>query len=172
MKSNRNAMRAMDVFFTLCREFDKVGWKYQRDEKKMTVTGKVSEHNRTLKLFLKVDAEKQLISVVIPLSFKVDKCRRDAIAIAVNAINNEIGSMKRGGYFKYDIPAGCMYFCMTSTFVGTVIKEGLFMYLLCYSSETVYKYVDSLQMLAGNAISVEEFLDETMENRRKSECGR
>ena len=105
-------------------------------------------------LILMADADRQLIRVMSPLSFKLDEDKRVEGAIAVCAASYGMAD----GSFDYDLSDGSIVFRMTASFRESTIGEELIQYLISCTCAMVDKYNDKFLALSKGVMSLEDFI--------------
>ena len=115
----------------------------------------------TLHIILRAD--KQICSVFSLMPFKICEEMRNDAAIAVTAANHGLID----GSFDMDMDTGEIRFRLTSCYIGTVLTEELFVYLMFVSARTVDHYNDRFEALNNGTMSLEQFLDLDAEDERR-----
>ncbi len=115
----------------------------------------------TLHIILRAD--KQICSVFSLMPFKICEEMRNDAAIAVTAANHGLID----GSFDMDMDTGEIRFRLTSCYIGTVLTEELFAYLMFVSARTVDHYNDRFEALNNGTMSLEQFLDLDAEDERR-----
>lgn len=147
-------MLAQKVYKTICAALDAREWTYQKDEAKLLVHFGVSGEDLPMTLILMADADRQLIRVMSPLSFKLDEDKRVEGAIAVCAASYGMAD----GSFDYDLSDGSIVFRMTASFRESTIGEELIQYLISCTCAMVDKYNDKFLALSKGVMSLEDFI--------------
>lgn len=106
----------------------------------------------TLHIILRTD--RQIVSVLSVMPFRIDETRRNEAAIAVTAANHGLID----GSFDLNIQTGEIRFRLTSCFIGTVLSEALYAYLMFVSAETIDRYNDRFRDLNEGKLNLEDFL--------------
>lgn len=106
----------------------------------------------TLHLILRADRQMASVYSVLPSQFPPE--RRNDAALAVTAANHGLID----GSFDLNLDNGEIRFRLTSCFIGTVLTEELFSYLMFVSAETVDRYNDRLAALNDGTLDLEGFL--------------
>lgn len=106
----------------------------------------------TLHIILRTD--KQIASVFSVMPFRIEEARRSDAAIAVAAANHGLID----GSFDLNPDTGEIRFRLTSCFLGSVLSEPLFSYLMFVSAETVDRYNDRFLALNSGDMTLEQFL--------------
>ncbi len=106
----------------------------------------------TLHIILRTD--RQIVSVLSVMPFRIDEARRNEAAIAVTAANHGLID----GSFDLNMQTGEIRFRLTSCFIGTVLSEALYAYLMFVSAETIDRYNDRFRDLNEGKLNLEGFL--------------
>ena len=106
----------------------------------------------TLHIILRTD--RQIVSVLSVMPFRIDEARRNDAAIAVTAANHGLID----GSFDLNMQTGEIRFRLTSCFIGTVLSEALYAYLMFVSAETIDRYNDRFRDLNEGKLNLEGFL--------------
>ena len=122
----------------------------QRIYIKISFTG--NDLPMTLHIILRTD--RQIVSVLSVMPFRIDEERRHDAAIAVTAANHGLID----GSFDLNMQTGEIRFRLTSCFIGTVLSEALYAYLMFVSAETIDRYNDRFRDLNEGKLDLEGFL--------------
>lgn len=106
----------------------------------------------TLHIILRTD--RQIASVFSVMPFQISEERRNDAALAVTAANHGLID----GSFDLNMQTGEIRFRLTSCYIGTVLTEDLFSYLMFVSAETVDRYNDRFEALNNGTLDLEGFL--------------
>lgn len=106
----------------------------------------------TLHIILRTD--RQIASVFSVMPFQISEERRNDAALAVTAANHGLID----GSFDLNMQTGEIRFRLTSCYIGTVLTEDLFSYLMYVSAETVDRYNDRFEALNNGTLDLEGFL--------------
>lgn len=155
MADEKNNAFAKTVFTTLCDVMERRGWKYENDEKDLTVHFIVSGDDIPMQFILVIDAERQLIRLMSPLPFKMSEDKRIDGAIATCAASFGLAD----GSFDYDLTEGRIIFRMTASFRESLIGEELFHYMIECSCVTVDEYNDKFLAIDKGLLSVSDFIE-------------
>ena len=105
----------------------------------------------TLHIILRTD--RQIVSVLSVMPFRISEERRNDAAIAVTAANHGLID----GSFDLNLQTGEIRFRLTSCFIGTVLSEELFAYLMFVSAETIDRYNDRFRDLNEGTLDLDGF---------------
>lgn len=106
----------------------------------------------TLHIILRAD--RQIVSVLSAMPFVIREEKRSDAAFAVIAANRGLID----GSFDLNMQSGELCFRLTSAFMGTVLSEELFSYLMFVSAETVDRFNDRFAALNDGTLSLTDFL--------------
>ncbi|MBR4201533.1 MAG: YbjN domain-containing protein [Oscillospiraceae bacterium] len=106
----------------------------------------------TLHIILRTD--RQIASVFSVMPFKISQERMTDAAIAVAAANHGLID----GSFDLNPQTGEIRFRLTSCYIGTVLTEALFSYLMFVSAETIDRYNDRFEAINNGSMDLEAFL--------------
>ena len=132
----------------------------QRIYIKISFTG--NDLPMTLHIILRYD--KQIISVISPMPFRMKKEMIPDAALAVAAANHGLID----GSFDLNLYTGEIRFRLTSCYRGSLLSEELFSYLMFISAETVDQYNDRFQGLNDGTLDIQEFLDADAEDEGRA----
>lgn len=114
----------------------------------------------TLHIILRTD--RQIASIYSILPFQISEANRTDAAIAVTAANHGLID----GSFDLNLDTGEIRFRLTSCYIGTVLTEALFSYLMFVSAETVDRYNDRFEKLNNGGLDLDGFLRLDAEDAR------
>ena len=147
--------RAYQMYCNLCAALNHEDWKYTKDNSDLSVRCTATGDDLPIDLYVKVDAQRQLVQLYSALPFTVKEDKRLDFAIAVTAINNGLVN----GCFDFNIQNGNLMFRMVNSFKGSSLSEDVFAYMIYCSCATVDEYNDKLLMLAKDMLSITDFLE-------------
>lgn len=149
----RKLSEAKIVYKTLCSTLDNKKWKYTKEEDKLIVrTGAVGD-DLSMKLYVKVDAERGVMYLKSPMPFTVSADRINDITVATTIANWAI----LNGCFELDRQDGYCGFKMVVPFMDSIISERVCKYLIDLSCNMVDKYNDKLLSVANGTMTIDEF---------------
>jgi hypothetical protein len=114
----------------------------------------------TLHIILRTD--RQIASIYSVMPFEIKEERRNDAALAVTAANHGLID----GSFDLNMNTGEIRFRLTSCYIGTVLTEQLFSYLMFVSAETVDRYNDRFEKLNNGELDLDGFLRMDAEDAR------
>lgn len=145
---------ARNAFATLCDMLDSHEWHYDRDDENLVIKCGANGEDIPIDIKIKVNAEKQLVSLYSHLPFSVPEEDRVMAAIAISAANYAMVD----GSFDYNIANGNILFRLTSSIRESLISKDMFEYMLFVSCSTVDNYNDKFLMLFKHVMSLEDFI--------------
>ena len=154
MADEKVIRHARTVFGTLCEMLDSHGWRYDRDDEELVIKCGANGEDIPIDIKIKVNAEKQIVSLYSHLPFDVPEAERVTMALAVSAANLNMVD----GSFDYNIGNGNILFRLTSSFRESLIGHDMLEYMLFVSCSTVDNYNDKFLMLIKHVMSLEDFI--------------
>lgn len=158
MVANENEKKLSEakiVFKTLCSALDNRKWRYDADESNLVVRTSAVGDDLTIKLFIKVDANRSVMFLKSPLPFAVDERNKNDLILATTIANWTM----LNGMFEMDLEKGYVGFKAVAPFMESLISERLCNYLVDVSCRMVDIYNDKLDDVAKGKMSVEEFAE-------------
>lgn len=147
--------KAKATYATLCSALDKDEWHYKKDEEELTIKCGARGEDLPIEIIIQVDAGRQLVYLLSPMSFEIKEDNRLDVAVAISYINN----MLVHGCFDYNINTGTIVFRMPNSFMDSTLGEEVFRYMLYCACKTVDEYNDKFLMLSKGMLSLEKFLE-------------
>ena len=133
-----------DLKYTVMEQTD------ARTHIKITFTGE----DIPIPLHIILRTDRQIVSVLSPMPFRISEARMQDAALAVTAANHGLID----GSFDLNMKTGEIRFRLTSCFIGTVLSEELFAYLMFVSAETIDRYNDRFSDLNEGRLDLAGFL--------------
>lgn len=146
--------RAKKVFNTTCETLKANDWKFTTDEEDLIVRCSARGEDLPMDILIRINADRQLISLFSCMPFRIQESKRLDLAIAISIINNRLVD----GSFDFNINDGSVIFRLTSSFIESEISGELIYYMLMVSCFTIDEYNDKLLMLDKGMLSLEEFI--------------
>ncbi len=147
--------RARETYEGLCKMMDDKEIHYERDDAAMTVACRMQGDDLPISLDIRVDADRQMLSIFSHLPFQIQEDKRLDVALAVCAINDTLVD----GSFDYNIGRGSMLFRMTQTFRGCRLSQDAFEYLVFCTCAMMDRFNDRFLMLSKGHLPLEKFLE-------------
>ncbi len=147
--------KAQEVFATIVRMLDGIGWRYDKREEELLIKSGVKGDDLPIEFIIRVKPRNEVVQFISAMPFNMPEDKRIDGAIAVSAANYGIVD----GSFDYDISDGQILFRLTSSYRASTLGEDLFEYMVMVSASTIDKYNDRFFMLAKGMITIEQFLE-------------
>ncbi|MCH5350892.1 MAG: YbjN domain-containing protein [Clostridiales bacterium] len=152
MTDEKSLKQAKAVYGALCEMLNDRGWRYDKDEAGLSISCSAQGDDLPIELHIRVDTQRNLVSLLSPMPFTVAPNRRDALALAVSRANNGMVD----GSFDYDYVNGRIVFRMTSSYLESLIGKNMFEYMLMCACYTIDEYNDKFLVVAKNEMSFAE----------------
>ena len=144
-----------NVYATICKMFDNLGYHYERHDDDLVVSCTVKGEDIPMDILFIVRSERQLVQLLSPMPFTVPEDKRMEMAVAVTVASNNLVD----GSFDFDLSNGRIVFRQTSSYMESILGEELFTYMLMVSANTIDDYNDKFLMLAKGMMTLEQFID-------------
>ncbi len=154
MASAKELKLAKEAYATLCKEFDKNGWRYKKNEENLTVNLGFNGEDIPMDFVIECDAERQIVSLLSFMPYKINEDKIVEAAIATCHANYKM----LDGSFDLRLSDGTIVFRLTSSFRESLIGGELFKYMLSCAVYTVDRYNDQFLMLNKGNLSLEDFI--------------
>ena len=155
MPEEKVLKQAQAVYKALCAMLDERGWRYTKDESELLIRCGAQGEDLPMEIMIRVDVERQIVTLLSPMPFTVPDARRTALAVAVTLANNGMVD----GSFDYDYLTGRILFRMTSSYRQSLIGKKMFAYMLDCSCYTIDEYNDKFLAVAQTEMSINEILN-------------
>ncbi len=150
---------AKNTFDTLCYTLTEAELNYARDDENLTVDFIMHGDDLPINIIMRVDADKQLVSVLSKIDLNIPEEKRVEIGIVVSLINYCLAD----GSFDYNFINGNLLFRATSCFKDSMLGKELFLYLVRLTIDVVEKYNDQFLMLIKGNITWQQFAEKINE---------
>ncbi|MCQ2540107.1 MAG: YbjN domain-containing protein [Acetatifactor sp.] len=154
--ADEKLLKAQTVYATLCGMLDKRGWKYDREDEKLTISCKARGEDLPMDIRMIVDVKRSLVMLLSHMPFVVPEDKRIDLAIAISVVNNRLID----GSFDYDIRDGHIFFRQTASYLDSEIADTALSYMLSCSCGTIDDYNDKFLMIGKGMLSLEKFMEE------------
>lgn len=146
---------AKEIYKALCAHLDDIGLKYTRHDDDLVIVLTMHGDDLPIEMLLRVDADRQVLSLLSPLRPKMpeDKRIEAAVAVSVATYGMVFGS------FDYDISDGEIRFRAVIPFRDGGITKDQVEYLVMVSAGTIDRYNDKFLMLNKGLLTLEQFVD-------------
>ena len=146
---------AAQVYQDFCVTMDEMGWKYRKNAEKLEIETGAKGDDLTIELTIKVDAERQVVTVLSHLPYVIDKEKRIDAVVAVSVINNSLVH----GCVDYVPTDGHVFFRMTNSYLDSKLDKEVYKYLLLCSCTTIDNFNDKLLLLSKGMININQFIE-------------
>lgn len=154
---NEDAKKKMgqNVYETICKMFDDMGYRYERHDDDHVITCTVRGDDLPMDIIFAVRDERQIVQLISPMPFKVPEDKCIDVVLAITLVND----MLVDGSFDFDMSKGRVAFRLTASYIESILGKELFEYMLMVSATTVDEYNDKFLMLAKGMMNFEQFLE-------------
>ena len=154
MTDDKMIKRATDVYDSLCEMLETNNWKFERIPSANIVTFKTVGEDLPMDFIIKVDAEKQLVRLLSPISFEFPEDKRMEGAVVTSFANYNLAD----GSFDYDVKTGKTVFRMTTSFIDSLISSELLHFMVGCACYTLDEYNDKFFMVSKGMLSLDDFI--------------
>lgn len=126
----------------------------ERSESRTHIRIRFTGEDLPISLHIILRTDRQIVSVLSAMPFHISGERMQDAAIAVTAANHGLID----GSFDLNMKTGEIRFRLTSCFIGTVLSEELFAYLVFVSAETIDRYNDRFSDLNEGKLDLAGFI--------------
>ncbi|MBQ7857744.1 MAG: YbjN domain-containing protein [Oscillospiraceae bacterium] len=149
-----NLERAKAIYEMLCQTMDGHNWKYSGDPERLLIESGTKTEDLPIKFWVQVDAERQLVSLVSSLPFRVKAEKRLEAAVAVCAINDRLAD----GCFRYNVTTGDLMFVSTNSFRENSLSKEAFTFMIFIACKIIDEYNEKIFTLVTGGVSLQDFL--------------
>ena len=146
-------MAANALYKTLCTTLDNMKWKYSKEEDKYIVRTSAVGDDLSMKLMMKIDAERQVMYLKSPMPFTIHENVRDLMGKAILIANYSM----LNGSFEFDFSDGYLAFKMVIPYMESIISEAVCKYMIVLSCSMTDKFNDKFQALSEGRMTLAEF---------------
>ena len=146
-------MAANALYKTLCSTLDNMKWKYSKEEDKYIVRTSAVGDDLSMKLMMKIDAERQVMYLKSPMPFTIHENVRDLVGKAILIANYSM----LNGSFEFDFSDGYLAFKMVIPYMESIISEAVCKYMIVLSCSMTDKFNDKFQALSEGRMTLAEF---------------
>ena len=144
---------ALSLYKTLCNTLDNMKWRYSKEEDQFVIRTSAVGDDLSMNLFMKIDAERQVMYLKSPMTFDIPVPVRELIAKAVIIANYSM----LNGSFEYDMSDGYLAFKMVVPYMESIISEKVCHYMVTLSCSMTDKFNDKFKALVDGKMSLHEF---------------
>ena len=149
---------AKAVYESLKKYFDHIGMKYQvqaeEPEEQYVIQFGMKGYDIPMEFHIFIHVDPGIIRVISPQPVKFEAEKRLEAALAICKINNKIID----GAYSMDLETGMVLYTQTTCFMGSLLSDEVFAYLLGMSGSIVDHFNDKLLMLQTGMIDLEGFI--------------
>jgi len=143
------------TYENLCKAFELIGFKFERNDEKLSVACVCSGDDLRINIFMRVDGEAHCVSLFSAMPYTISKDKISEAALAVCSVNSKI----KFGKFDVDPQSGAIDYNFCNYYDNAAAPSPqLFKFLLMVALHTVDKYNDKFLNLNRGVLSVEDFL--------------
>ena len=144
---------AKALYNTLCNTLDNIKWHYDKEEDDLVIRTSAVGKDLTMKLFMKIDADRQVMYLKSPMPFTVPSNLNDTLTKAVIAANFTM----LNGTFEMDLSDGYLGFKMVVPYMESIVSERVCHYMIMLSCQMTDKFNDKFKALVDGKMTLEEF---------------
>lgn len=155
MQDVKKEKNANSIYNAMCEVLDEFKLSYDKKEEKRVVLFSMTDDDLTTEYVISVDAEREMIRLMLMLPVTFEKDRKVDGAIATSALNYSIVD----GTFEFTYEDGTVWFRIGTPFKDSILSKTLLRYLLLCAASTVGKVATNLFLLSKGAMSLEDFME-------------
>lgn len=148
-------MEAKAMYRTLCQTLDNMKWHYNKEEEKLVIRTSAVGDDLSMKLYMKVDADRSVMYLKSGMPFEVPANRIDTMSKAVIMANWAM----LNGSFEMDLSDGYIAFKVVVPFMESIISEKACHYMINLSCRMIDLFNDKFKAVAENKMSLADFQD-------------
>ena len=146
-------MAANALYKTLCTTLDNMKWKYTKEEDKYIIRTSAVGDDLSMKIMIKIDAERQVMYLKSPMPFAIPEYTRDYMGKAILIANYSM----LNGSFEFDFSDGYLAFKMVIPYMESIISEAVCKYMIVLSCSMTDKFNDKFQALSEGRMTLADF---------------
>ena len=144
---------ALSLYKTMCSALDKMGWRYEKEEDEFVVRTSAVGKDIAMPLFIKVDAERQVMYIKSAMPFRIQVDVRETITKAVVLANLTM----LNGSFEFDAGDGYLAFKVVTPYMGSILSEQVCHYMIDITCSMTDKFNDKFKALVDGTMTLYEF---------------
>ena len=148
---------AISMYNTLCATLDNIKWHYSKEEEKLVVRTSAVGEDLSMKLYIKVDADRSVMYLKSGMPYTVPQDKIDELCKAVIIANWAM----LNGSFEMDVNDGYIAFKLIVPFMESIVSEKVCRYMINLSCDMVDRFNDKFQKLADSRMTLDEFKEFT-----------
>ena len=141
------------LYKTLCQTLDNMKWHYTKEEDKFIVRTSAVGKDLRMELYMKIDADRQVMYLKSPMPFTVPVEQRDLLTKAVITANYTM----LNGSFEFNVPDGYLGFKVVVPFMESIISEKVCHYMIMVSCDMTDKFNDKFKALVDGKMTLADF---------------
>ena len=141
------------LFGTLCQTLDNMQWHYNKEEDKFIIRTSAVGEDLSMKLFMKIDEDRQVMYLKSPMPFEVPADTRDKLMRAIIIANYSM----LNGSFEFDLSDGYLAFKMVVPYMESIVSEKVCHYMITLSCSMTDKFNDKFKALVDGTMTLVEF---------------
>ena len=149
--SNENEAKVL--YKTLCQTLDNMKWHYTKEEDKFIIRTSAVGKDLRMELYMKIDADRQVMYLKSPMPFTVPVEQRDLLTKAVITANYTM----LNGSFEFNVPDGYLGFKVVVPFMESIISEKVCHYMIMVSCDMTDKFNDKFKALVDGTMTLADF---------------
>lgn len=155
MAQEINMERAYEVYSSIVKHLDKMGWTYDRHDDDLVINTGVKGDDMPIEFIIVVNAKNQVVQFISKLPFNMEEDKRVEGAIAISVANYGLVD----GSFDYAISDGEIRYRVTCSYRGSDLSGDLIDYIIAVGVMTVEDYNEKFFMLSKGLIDVKQFIE-------------
>lgn len=156
MAEQYDMKKAREVFNTMIKKLDSIGWKYEKHEEKLLIKSGVKGDDLPVEFIVVVNPRNEVVQFLSAMPFNMPEDKRVDGAIAVCVANYGLVD----GSFDYDLSDGEIRFRLTSSYRESILSGDLFEYMIMVAASTVDQYNDKFFMISKGMLTIQQFIEQ------------
>ena len=141
------------MYNTLCQTLDNMRWQYSKEEDKLIIRTSAIGQDLSMKLFMKIDEDRQVMYLKSPMPFDIPEDCREMMMKAVIMANYSM----LNGSFEFDLSDGYLAFKMVIPYMESIVSEKVCDYMVKLSCNMTDKFNDKFKALVDGTMNITEF---------------
>ena len=155
MEERMNLQRARETYETVCRAMENAEWKYEKDDDSLEVSLGMNGDAFPMRCVYRIDKERKVFGLYIPLPFDIPEDRRIHLCLAANLINWQLAD----GSFECSPIKDGILFRVTQCYDGCTVSIDQVQYMILIACHTVDEYGVRLKDLAEGNLELDGFVE-------------
>ena len=144
---------AKTMYNTLCQTLDNMKWHYTKEEDKYVIRTSAIGKDLSMKLYMKVDVDRQVMYLKSPMPFDVPEQCREQMMKAVIIANYSM----LNGSFEFDLSDGYLAFKVVVPYMESIVSEKVCHYMIMVSCDMTDKFNDKFKALVDGNMTLAQF---------------